>query len=119
ASELRDQKRYAEAVEALGRLLEGSEDHFIKPGDGENLYRSAKTEARKALGEMPAEGRESYELQFGALARRKLEEAAAKGDIDGVAEVARQFFHTRAGYEAMFLLGMHHADHGRAQAAVH
>lgn len=119
AGELRDQKRFAEAVEALGRLLEAGEDHFIKPAPGSNVYRSAKTEARRALVEMPAEGRDSYELQFGAAARQSLDEAMARGDIEAVAEVARRFFHTRAGYEATFLLGMHHADHGRPLAAVH
>ncbi len=119
AGELRDQKRFAEAVEALGRLLEAGEDHFIKPARGGNVYRSAKTEARRALVEMPAEGRDSYELQFGAVARQTLDEAVARGDIEAIAEVARRFYHTRAGYEATFLLGMHHADHGRPLAAVH
>lgn len=119
AEELREQGRFAEAVEALGRLLEGGEDHFIKPEPGKNVYRSAKTESRRRLGEMPREGRESYELQFGALARQTLDEAVARGDLEGIAEVARRFFHTRAGYEATFLIGLNHADHGRPLAAAH
>jgi len=119
AGELVEQKRFAEAVEALGRLLESGEDHFIKPGPGEKIYRSAKTKARQALADLPPEGRDSYELQFGASARQSLDEAVARGDIEGVAEVARRFYHTKAGYEATFLLGLHHLDHGRSLAAAH
>ena len=33
-----------------------------------------------------------------------------------LAEVSRRFFHTRAGYEATFLLGLDHLDHGRPLA---
>ena len=65
--------------------LEAGEDHFIKPARGGNVYRSAKTEARRALVEMPAEGRDSYELQFGAVARQTLDEAVARGDIEAIA----------------------------------
>ncbi len=119
AGELREQKRFAEAVEALGRLLEAGEDHFIKPEPGTSIYRSAKTKARQALADMPSEGRDSYELQFGAVARQSLDEAVERGEIEAVAEVARRFYHTQAGYEATFLLGMHHADHGRPLAAAH
>jgi outer membrane protein assembly factor BamB len=119
SEELWEQKRFAEAVEALGRLLEGGEDHFIKPEAGSTVYRSAKTEARRRLAVMPKEGADSYELQFGALARQTLDDAVARGDSEGIAEVARRFFHTRAGYEAVFLIGLQHADHGRPLAAAH
>ena len=65
---------------------------------------------------MPSEGRELYELEFGAKARRLLEAAVAAGDAQSLAEVSRRFFHTRAGYEATFLLGFNHLDHGRPLA---
>ena len=66
---------------------------------------------------MPREGRELYELQYGARARRMLDEALDAGDIASVAEVSRRFFHTRSGYRATFLLGLDHFDHGRPLAA--
>ncbi len=65
---------------------------------------------------MPGEGRELYELQYGVRAKQLLQEAAAAGDAQGLAEVSRRFFHTRAGYEATFLLGLDHLDHGRPLA---
>ena len=48
-----------------------------------------------------------------ARARQMLTEAAVAGDPVGLAEVSRRFFHTRAGYEATLLLGLHHLDHTR------
>jgi hypothetical protein len=62
---------------------------------------------------MPREGRELYELEFGAKAKQLLQQAVAAGDAQGLAQVSQRFFHTRAGYEATFLLGLHHLDHGR------
>ena len=46
-----------------------------------------------------------------------LNSAVAGGDMATIAEVARRFFHTKAGYEATFLLGLHHLDHARPLAA--
>ena len=65
---------------------------------------------------MPREGRELYELQYGARARQMLDEALEAGDMERLAEVSRRFFHTRAGYQATFLLGLYHFDHGRPMA---
>ncbi len=45
-----------------------------------------------------------------------LDDALTSGDMTAVADVSRQFFHTRAGYYATFLLGLHHFDHGRPLA---
>lgn len=117
AKEMLDQKRYGEAVRYLGSLLEGAEDFFFRPDPSQQVYRSLKAEAGRLLGEMPSEGRESYELQFGARARKMLDEAVAAGDIGGVAEVSRRFFFTRAGGEATLLLGRNFWDHGRPLAA--
>ena len=65
---------------------------------------------------MPPEGRELYELQYGARARRMLDEALEAGDMARLAEVSRRFFHTRSGYQATFLLGQHYFEHGRPLA---
>ena len=116
ARELIAKGRYGEAVQNLGAILEGPEDYFFQPQINQPLHRSLKVEAQNLIGQMPAEGRELYELEFGAKARRLLETAAAQGDAQKLAEVSRRFFHTRAGYEATFLLGFSHLDHGRPLA---
>jgi len=66
---------------------------------------------------MPREGRELYELQYGAKARQMLKEALEASDASGwpgvVERVAAVLSH-RSGYEATFLLGLYYFDHGRA-----
>ncbi len=109
--------RYAEAVQCLDRILSGNEDYFFKPDADASVHRSIKSEARRMLGSIPPSGRQSYELQFGALARSTLENAVETGSIPMVAEVARRFFHTSAGYEATYLLGIDHMDRGRPLVA--
>jgi outer membrane protein assembly factor BamB/tetratricopeptide (TPR) repeat protein len=115
--ELIEAKRYGEAVRLLGSLLESSEDFFFRPDPKQQMYRSLKAEAARLLAEMPAEGRESYELQFGARARRALDEALEQNNFDALSEVSRRFFFTQAGAEATLLLGRHYWDAGRPLAA--
>lgn len=115
--ELLDERRYAEAVQLLGTILEGPEDYFFRPDPERPVYRSLKTEAQRLLGGMPAEGLAAYRLQFGAKARQLLDAAVADGDEAGLAEVSRRFFHTEAGYEATFLLGALHQEQGEPLAA--
>jgi len=76
-----------------------------QPMPKQAAFRSLKSEAQRLIGQMPAPGREAYELQFGAEARRLLDEAAQAGKVAGLAEVSRRFFHTRAGHDATELLG--------------
>ena len=117
AGELIGEERFGEAVRLLGSLLESPEDFFFKPDADGPVYRSLKAESGRLLGGLPAEGRESYELQFGSRARRMLKEAAAAGDLAQVSEVSRRFFHTQAGAEATYLLGRHYMDQNRPLAA--
>ena len=105
--------RFGEAVRYLGDILEAPEDFFFQPEKNSAVHRSLKAEAQRLIGQMPREGREMYELQYGARARRMLDEALAAGDVAALAEVSRRFFHTRSGYQATFLLGLYHFDHGR------
>ncbi len=56
-------------------------------------------------------------LLYGANAQQKLDEAIASGDVTALAEVSRRFFHTKAGYEATFLLATLQLDHGHPLAA--
>ena len=111
--------RLGEAVRKLGDILESPEDFLVQPDKKapvQGSLKSLKAEAERLLGEMPREGRELYELQYGARARQMLTEALDSGDMERLAEVSRRFFHTRAGYQATFLLGLDHSDRGRPMA---
>jgi outer membrane protein assembly factor BamB/tetratricopeptide (TPR) repeat protein len=105
--------RFGEAVRYLGDILDAPEDFFFQPEKHSAVHRSLITEARRLVGQMPRAGREMYELEYGARARRMLDEALAAGNVAALAEVSRRFFHTRSGYQATFLLGLYHFDHGR------
>ena len=79
AKEMIEQKRYGEAVRYLGSLLEAAEDFFFKPDPSQNVFRSLKSEAGRLIGEMPKEGRESYELQFAHGAAQNARGGGKKG----------------------------------------
>jgi outer membrane protein assembly factor BamB len=117
AAELIKEKRYGEAARFLSSILESAEDYFFQPERGRPLYRSLKQEAQRMIGELGEEGRASYELQYGAEARRLLDEAVTAGDRGQLAEVARKYFHTDAGYEATYLLGLSEMQRGQPLAA--
>jgi len=114
------EKRYSEAVRLLGRILdyqETPEDFFFQTKEDTSNVRSLKSEAQQLIGEMPPDGRAAYELEYGARARRLLEEAVQSGGTAGLAAVSRQFFHTKAGYEATYLLGTAEMEQGHPLAA--
>ena len=117
ASQLRDQQRFTEAVQCLSAILDSPEDAFLRRQGSGNTYVGMKAEALSLLKDLPASARDIYELQWGANARAMLSAAAAAGDVAGLAEVSRRFFHTRAGYEATFLLGLHQWHRGSPLAA--
>ena len=111
------EQRYAEAVGQLAQILEAPEDYFFQPDRDQPFFRSLKVEAQRLLGSMSAQGRQTYELQFGAAARRLLADGLARGDAATIAEVSRRFFHTAAGYEATHHLAAHQMDQGHPLAA--
>ncbi|MBI3840169.1 MAG: PQQ-binding-like beta-propeller repeat protein, partial [Planctomycetia bacterium] len=117
AQQMLDENRFGEAVRLLGSLLENPEDYFFKPNPEQPVFRSLKAEAGRLISTMPGEGRDSYELQFGARARQMLKQAAASGNLAELAEISRRFFYTQAGQEATFLLGRHNLDQNRPLAA--
>lgn len=117
SKELIEQERYGEAARLLSGILESPEDYFFQPDRHERIYRSLKSEAQRLLGAMPADGKASYELQYGAEAKRMLDAAVEQGDLKDLAEVSRKYFHTRAGYEATYLLGVAQLQRGEPLAA--
>ncbi len=116
ARELLAQARYDEAVDYLRYILDLPEDSRFQPDLDVPIYRSIKVEAGRLIGSMPPKGRETYRLNCGADARRLLEGAVSSGDMAGLEECSRRFFHTEAGYEATLLLGLNHFDRARPLA---
>lgn len=129
AEEAIAQARYSDAVLELGTLLshpqmnaageqEGTQqDYFVAAAGVAQVRKSLKGEAQRLLGALPRAGRELYELQFGADARKLLDDAVQQGDESKLNELVRRFFHTQAGYEGMVLLGRIQLDRGQPLAA--
>jgi outer membrane protein assembly factor BamB len=109
---------WAEAAKSLQALLDAPEDVFVKvtrkdsAGKESTHWTSVRAESNRLLGTFPENGLSFYELQFGGVARAKLDEAKAKGDPQILADVAQKYLHTRAGAEATNLLGTYHLDRG-------
>lgn len=118
AEEAATQKRYGDAVVILGDLLQrertfgddelSGQDFFLDaPSDGRANTRVRKTligEARRIISSLPSEAIATYELRYGAQARKMLDDAVASKRWGDVAEVRRRFFHTEAGRDATQLL---------------
>jgi outer membrane protein assembly factor BamB len=117
AKEMLENGQVADAVIELDRILDRREDFFFKPDPKETVHRSLKAEAQRLLGSLDKDQRAIYELQFGAQARRLLDEATTTGSVELLSEVVRRYFHTTAGYEAALVLARHHGDHNQPLAA--
>src|SRR5262249_52704019 len=105
-------------VRLLQRLLDAAEDTLVRLEErGAVRWVSARAEAERLLAELPAEGREAYETLSGGRAARRLAEAKRDADPAGLLEGGRRFGQTRAGREALALLGSHHLDRGRPAVA--
>ena len=117
AKQLLKDGRFSEALPLLDDILESSQDYFDSTEANQVARNGLKSEAQRLIGEQSAEGLKAYELLFGAKAERMLADALAAGDMTAVAEVARRYFHTRAGYDATLLLGRHQLDHNEPLAA--
>lgn len=113
---LMSEQRDAEAVRYLGLLLELPEDYFVPAANDSRSLRSLKGSALELLGKASRQGRESYELQFGARAKQLLGEALTQGDSHKLADVSRQFFYTQAGLSATLLLGLNALERGQPLA---
>ncbi len=118
ATEAAAQERFADAVVILGDLLAreqvevddelSGQDFFIdSPADARTVpvvHKSFIAEARRLLSTMPVAALDTYELRYGAQARKLLSDAQDSRDWTQVALVKRKFFHTQAGREATQLL---------------
>lgn len=98
----------------------GTDDVLLDPvpdGDRRVATRSLKSEARRLIGGLSAQGRQAYELSVGKSAKSQLEAARTDGNWRAVEEVARQSLHTSAGYDATVALGLRELDLGEPLAA--
>jgi outer membrane protein assembly factor BamB/tetratricopeptide (TPR) repeat protein len=112
AWELSKQGRYVEAARLLGDILAARSDFSFQPDGSVPLYRCLKPEAERIIGQLPEEGRQVYRLQFESQARNLLGEAVRAASPEQLAAIAERYFHTPAGAEATYLLGLYHLDHG-------
>jgi outer membrane protein assembly factor BamB len=117
AKQLIKEQRLSDAFELIDDILGESQDFFFQAEGDDDVHRSLKSEARRLVTGLPREALAQYELQFGAAARQLLDKAAASGGTAEVMEVVRRYFNTQAGYEAAWLLGRQHLDHGQSLAA--
>jgi outer membrane protein assembly factor BamB len=111
--------RYSEAVTTLQELL-GSDvmDGFTERPENTATCATLKLDALRLLDSLPSAGREWYELQFGSLAQKALDEALQFGDRDALAQLSATYFHTEAGCAATLLLAHDRLDRGQARRAL-
>jgi outer membrane protein assembly factor BamB len=114
---------WSEASQLLQAVLDRQEDVFVQVkrkganGQEQTQMVSARSEADRLVGTMPANGLQFYEVQFGGQARNLLTKAQQTGDPHVLAEAVRRYFHTQAGGQAMDLLGTYFLDRGEALRA--
>ncbi|HMC89338.1 MAG TPA: hypothetical protein VKI17_07305, partial [Gemmataceae bacterium] len=116
-------KQWPEAVRFLQSVLDRKEDVFVqvksKGPDGKERtsFVSARGEADRLIGKMDAEGWDTYELQYGGLAKGKLAEYKKSADPQVLHEVVQRYFHTAGGAEAADLLATYKLDRGETLEA--
>lgn len=121
------ESRYSDAALRLGQLLMNespddpeAQDYFlvgVEESETALVTQRLKAKAQQMIADLPLQGRQAYELQFGAQARALLDEALIQEDDLKLGDVIRRFFHTRAGYEASLLAGRSELAQGRPLAA--
>ncbi len=125
-----DDERYGDAIVILGDLLERStdpnddqslagQDFFLESEDGDQqrMERSFLRSCRSLIGSLPDAAFETYQLRYGALAEKMLDQATESRDWNLLREVRRKYFHTRAGYQASVLLAKNELALGHPLAA--
>ncbi len=112
-----DDKEYNEALEFLQQVLDRDEDAFLDATNDAKNQRGLKAAARALIANLPAAGREMYELLHTAAARRELDAALAGGNRNDLAKLVRRYFLTPPGYEAALVLAQMEFDRGHPLSA--
>jgi hypothetical protein len=107
------------AIGALQSILDLKNDVFVgttakdTPDSEKRHWVSARAEADRLLGTLPAKGRALYESQYGAAAKKLLADAKNDLTLTRLEEVVERYFHTAAGAEAADLLGRRYLEDNR------
>ena len=126
-----EENRPSDAILALGDLVAretddsaesdlATQDFFLDSGDvseGKPATQSLLRKAQRMIGKLSESDWETYQLRFGPIATRLLNEAAESRDWNAVAEVRRRYLHTLAGYQATALLAQRQIYRGHPLAA--
>ncbi len=107
---------YSQAIRFLDEVLAGEQDSFIAIGEA-GEHAGLKETASDMIRDLPPAGHAMYESMFGPVARKRLNDAVATGNVVELRKVAQQFFYTPAGYEAAMMVAQHEADAGRHLSA--
>jgi outer membrane protein assembly factor BamB len=111
-------KDWPKATHLLQGVLNEKQDAFVpitsKGVDGkeQTQFISAKGEASRLIGTMPAEGMDWYKNEVGPTAQAMLNDATDKSDVALLAEIAERFLYTEAGNKATTLLATYKLDRG-------
>ncbi len=102
----------AAGLENLQRILDSEEDLFVwRKSDGQLV--SLRSEASRLLDDLDARSFAAYERFVDPDADLLLAEAARQGDPRIYEQVARRYFHTAQGFQAMHWLATRWFDHGQ------
>jgi len=116
-------KDWPKATHLLQGVLNEKQDAFVpiisKGVDGkeQTQFISAKGEASRLIGTMPAEGMDWYKNEVGPTAQAMLNEAMEKSDVALLAEIAQRFLYTDAGNKASNMLATRMLDRGDCTSA--
>lgn len=110
-------EEWATAIQQLQSILNEPNDGLVRLGPGR--FVSMRTAANKLLSKMPRDWRKRYAQQYGAAAKKSLEEALRKGDYRAVGDVATRYLQTDAGGKAARALALRHFDRGEYGMALH
>jgi outer membrane protein assembly factor BamB len=117
ARERLDDREYNEALAFLQQILDRDEDAFLNATNDAESNRGLKAAARSLIANLPADGRQMYELLHTAAARRELDAALNSGNRDDLAKLVRRYFLTPPGYEAALVLAQMEFDRGHPLSA--
>jgi outer membrane protein assembly factor BamB len=100
------------------RLLDAPSDSFyrVKDAKGEDTGAvvSVKSKVNSLLAELPKEGKQFYEQEFGPRATELLKKAVADGyDRAALSDISQRLYQTKAGAQATLLLAAVDLDAGR------
>ena len=109
---------YQSAIESVANIIEemqGESDYVIS-SDAQGTQ-SFRAELSDTISKFPTEAIRLYELQFGAEAKAKSQQALRRNDYHGLGEIIAEFPHTQAALEAGIALGRVEIERGRPRSA--